>query len=233
MNPTHISPLKLIAVMIAATTFTAACSSTATRMSAAPEPVAMIQPVTDATPMESVDQNAYEDSVDNVADPSLGDDTTAMDTTSPDTLDGVATAEPEDVDATVMTLQTPVADSDVARPARTTFHFGFNKAELDKENRNIVEEHGKFLAQHPDQKVVINGHSDGQGDSKYNDALSLKRANYVADLLRQQGVSKDQIEVFSWGATSPLADAHSNRDNRRVEMQYAEDYLVQSAHPAQ
>lgn len=230
MNPTHISPLKLIAVMIAATTFTAACSSTATRMSATPEPVAMIQPATDSSSMESVDQNAYEDSVDTSLDAS---DTTAMDTTLPGTLDSVATEEPEDVDAAAMTLQTPVADSNAARPARTTFHFGFNKAELDEENRKIVEEHGKFLARHPDQKVVINGHSDSQGDSKYNDALSLKRADYVADLLMQQGVSKDQIEVFSWGSTSPLADAHSNRDNRRVEMQYADDYLVQSAHASQ
>jgi len=250
MKANHTSALKLIAVVIAATTFTAACSSTATHMSTTPEPAPIMkQPVTMSEPDASTDytkpEASSDGSEDNLAASDINESDDAMESTTMD-QSASSSGNDEQIPATPIaqddnsqqetdsgvSLQSPIADT-ATQPTLTTFHFGFNKATLDDKDKTIVEEHGRYLAQHPDQKIVINGHSDNQGDSKYNEALSLKRADYVADLLMQQGAKKDQIEVFSWGATAPLADAHSNRDNRRVELQYASDMLIQTAHASE
>ena len=43
-----------------------------------------------------------------------------------------------------------------------------------------------------------------------------------------QGAMKEQIEMFSWGSNAPLADAQHHKDQRRVELNYVEEYWVQS-----
>lgn len=117
------------------------------------------------------------------------------------------------------------SDADT-RPAKTLFLFGFDQKRLGSEAESALRQHGEFLAAHPDLKISINGHADPQGDPAYNQYLASQRARYVADLLAQQGVKPEQMEVLSWGADSPAPAAIHNRDNRRVELIYNEEYLV-------
>ncbi|WP_290577173.1 OmpA family protein [Ketobacter sp.] len=112
------------------------------------------------------------------------------------------------------------------RPAKTLFLFGFDQKQLDDQGETLLREHGRFLASHPEMKIHINGHADPQGDANYNRHLAQQRAEYVADLLQQEGVSQAQLEVTSWGAEAPSASATHHRDNRRVELVYDEEYLV-------
>lgn len=116
--------------------------------------------------------------------------------------------------------------AEAARPAKSLFHFGFDQPTLDDENQNIIKQHAEFLAQHPSLKITISGHADQQGDPIYNEQLSQKRAQHVADILQQQGIPANQIEVQSWGANNPASAATHHKDNRRVELIYNEEYLV-------
>jgi len=120
-------------------------------------------------------------------------------------------------------LSTEAADS---HPEQIRFQFGFDKKELSPAEVILIQQHGQYLATHPEQKISINGHSDAQGDSIYNQYLAQQRAQYVARLLADEGVNADQLEVLSWGSDRPLAAATSNRDNRRVELIYQDDMLV-------
>ncbi len=122
--------------------------------------------------------------------------------------------------------ETVLNKEEPTRPAKTEFQFGFNKNQLDDEHKKIIEQHGVFLAQHPSVKITINGHSDSQGDPTYNEHLSLLRAKHVAEIMQQQGANTDQIEIFSWGSNQPVPDANHHRDNRRVEIIYADEYYV-------
>ncbi|MEE2729441.1 MAG: OmpA family protein [Pseudomonadota bacterium] len=130
--------------------------------------------------------------------------------------------DPETTDAVELIAPT-VEDT---RPAKTLFLFGFDQKQLDDQGETLLREHGRFLASHPDMKIHINGHADPQGDANYNRHLAQQRAEYVADLLQQEGVSQAQLEVTSWGAEAPSASATHHRDNRRVELVYDEEYLV-------
>lgn len=119
-------------------------------------------------------------------------------------------------------------ESKSERPDTTLFKFGFDKKELDQDSIAKLKQHGAYLAQHPELRITINGHADNQGDATYNEHLSLQRAQYVASILEQNGVQAEQIEIFSWGATDPQADAKHPRDNRRVELIYGDEFLAKT-----
>lgn len=66
-------------------------------------------------------------------------------------------------------------------------HFGFDSAKLDDQGQRQVDELGKALLDFTEQgyRVVIIGHTDQQGEEKYNQRLSEARANTVVAVLRQ------------------------------------------------
>jgi OOP family OmpA-OmpF porin len=78
-----------------------------------------------------------------------------------------------------------------------------------------------YLKQHPDRKVLIEGHTDNTGSSEYNLELSQLRAQSVESYLVSSGVSPDRIRAVGYGETRPEApnDSTSGRQqNRRVEI---------------
>lgn len=88
----------------------------------------------------------------------------------------------------------------------------------------------------PDQKVAIGrisaalaavdirgarveGHTDSTGASSYNEALSLRRAQAVADALVAGGMAQPAMRVVGMGARVPVESnrsADGRRENRRV-----------------
>lgn len=77
----------------------------------------------------------------------------------------------------------------------------------------------ELLSKNPGYKVNLVGNTDSVGGAKYNDTLSLKRANAVAQFLQKYGASSSQVSVKGDGKRNPEA---SNKDvngrfvNRRV-----------------
>ena len=69
--------------------------------------------------------------------------------------------------------------------------------------------------------IVSAGHTDSQGSDEYNQALSERRANSVAQYLLAKGVVEARIETVGFGERAPIADnatAEGRSLNRRVEL---------------
>lgn len=69
-------------------------------------------------------------------------------------------------------------------------------------------------------QITIQGHTDAIGPKRYNQVLSSKRAQAVANYLQNLGLSKERIVVHGLGGKKPMAsnDTEAGRQqNRRVE----------------
>ncbi|WP_416464631.1 OmpA family protein [Sphingomonas sp. VDB2] len=65
----------------------------------------------------------------------------------------------------------------------------------------------------------VEGHTDSTGSASYNDALSLRRAQAVADALVGGGMARPAMRVAGMGARIPVQSnrsASGRRENRRV-----------------
>lgn len=121
--------------------------------------------------------------------------------------------------------------------AEDSFLFAFDKADLRPENREILSRvAGVLLASHG-YRLYIDGHTDDQGDARYNQGLSERRARAVADYLVQAGVPDDIVEVRGFGKTNPRRQGTSSearRKNRRVEIGIVDtviEYEAREANP--
>lgn len=63
------------------------------------------------------------------------------------------------------------------------------------------------LAAMPDVQIQLDGFADERGDAAYNQLLSVRRAEYVRDVLAQNGVPAARIQVNAHGE-SPALDAN-------------------------
>jgi OOP family OmpA-OmpF porin len=97
------------------------------------------------------------------------------------------------------TLQTPTADS-VA----------------------ILDQAIDALNRYPDIKVELDGHTDSVGTDQYNQGLSERRAQIVADYLTSHGIDASRITAIrGFGESQPI-DTNSTKEgrarNRRTEL---------------
>ena len=77
------------------------------------------------------------------------------------------------------------------------------------------------LQNYPDSTVQVVGHTDNTGEASYNQGLSERRANAVADVLMNNGVPFERIQTFGRGEDQPVASNLSEEgraQNRRVEI---------------
>ena len=99
--------------------------------------------------------------------------------------------------------------------------FDFNKSEITPEASKVITQAASAAKQGNAARVSLTGHADRSGSDKYNQALSLKRANAVKDQLVRQGIPADQISVVGKGESEPLVatpDGVREPQNRRVEI---------------
>lgn len=99
--------------------------------------------------------------------------------------------------------------------------FHFDRADLNPEALPGLDELAYFLKYRPDLKATIFGHTDPAGTETYNLKLSEARARAVADYLRENGVTAENLHCIGLGAAQPRADngtEDGRRLNRRVEV---------------
>ena len=103
-------------------------------------------------------------------------------------------------------------------------NFQFDKYEVyqaqDKEKLNAL---AQTLQQHPEIKLVIDGHTDSDGTVQYNERLGMRRAEAVKAYLAAQGAPIDRmtIVVRTFGECQPVrpnATAAGRAANRRAEI---------------
>jgi len=97
-------------------------------------------------------------------------------------------------------------------------YFDFNKADVRQDQVPNAQNSAQFLTQHPDLRVVIEGHCDDRGSEEYNLALGASRANSLKDQLTRNGVPASQVTTVSYGKEKPFCsdqDEQCWQQNRR------------------
>lgn len=87
------------------------------------------------------------------------------------------------------------------------------------EGRAAIADLARTLGKLGIERIRVEGHSDNVGSAKYNEALSLRRAESVAQHLVSIGWRDDAIERRGFGADKPVADnatPSGRAQNRRV-----------------
>jgi outer membrane protein OmpA-like peptidoglycan-associated protein len=85
----------------------------------------------------------------------------------------------------------------------------------------VLDSVAVVLAKYADTTMRVTGHTDNTGSKAYNQTLSERRAQSVADYLVTQQVLKNRMLVQGMGFEQPLADnatADGRAMNRRVEL---------------
>jgi outer membrane protein OmpA-like peptidoglycan-associated protein len=78
-----------------------------------------------------------------------------------------------------------------------------------------------ILNKYDDTNILLAGHTDSTGSDEYNQELSRRRAESVADYLVIQNVNFERFNVYGYGESDPVAtnDTDGGRaQNRRVEV---------------
>jgi peptidoglycan-associated lipoprotein len=138
---------------------------------------------------------------------------------STDTVDTSA----DDADrVTTGTTERMPTTTQVEERLETIVYFDFDQAVLKPQTRALLLAHAERLKASP-RSVRLEGHTDERGTREYNMALGERRANAVRDFLVLQGVSRNSIEVVSYGEERPIAMGSNEAawaQNRRVEIKY-------------
>ncbi|MBQ8159025.1 MAG: OmpA family protein [Prevotella sp.] len=112
--------------------------------------------------------------------------------------------------ATAGETKTVTVKEVVAAPVSVFFNIGKSKIASRKDVQNVkdlVE-----VAKANNSKIVVTGYADSKtGSAEFNQKLSQKRAETVADELVKLGMSRDNIEVVAAGGVNTLTPISYNR----------------------
>jgi len=100
-------------------------------------------------------------------------------------------------------------------------HFQTNAATILPDSDGLLTEIAQVINQNPQIGVIrIEGHTDSQGNGRYNRVLSQRRADAVVARLVQNGVAPGRMQAQGFGEERPVGsnDTEEGRaQNRRVE----------------
>jgi len=108
-------------------------------------------------------------------------------------------------------------------PYNQTYRFEYDSVVVKQSDIESIEVQANYLVGHSKARVRLEGNTDDRGSREYNVTLGWQRAKAVASILKQYGVSNDQIAIVSFGKEKPIAFGHdegSYRKNRRVALVY-------------
>jgi len=113
----------------------------------------------------------------------------------------------------------PVAQAPIAKSYLV--FFDFNKSDITAEAGKIITAAATNAKSSNATSIQLTGHTDTTGSDKYNQALSLRRANAVKAVLIKQGIPADEISVIGKGKSEPLVqtkDGVREPQNRRLQI---------------
>jgi outer membrane protein OmpA-like peptidoglycan-associated protein len=99
--------------------------------------------------------------------------------------------------------------------------FDWDRATITAEGAQIVQQAADAYKSGAPVQLQVTGYTDSSGSVGYNQRLSERRANAVADALARQGVPRNQMTVTGRGKNDqrvPTADGVREPQNRRVEI---------------
>jgi outer membrane protein OmpA-like peptidoglycan-associated protein len=112
-----------------------------------------------------------------------------------------------------MRKQNPKLEKKLAKWEKTTYNGRLVVTLFDVDKRDI-KILAKFIKQHPNLKISVEGYTDNKGNRQHNLGLSERRATSVKFSLMEHGIASTRITAKGLGESRPIA---SNK-NRRVEI---------------
>ncbi len=107
--------------------------------------------------------------------------------------------------------------------SKRSVYYDFDMYNIREEFQPLVEAHAKFLREHRDLRVRVEGNCDERGSREYNLALGQRRADSIKRAMTLLGVPARQIETVSFGAEKPKAIGSNEEawaENRRSDIIY-------------
>lgn len=105
-------------------------------------------------------------------------------------------------------------------------YFDLNSADIKADFDPALSAHGRYLTEHPEARIRIEGNADERGTAGYNNRLGLKRAENVRQALIAHGASTKQLSIKSLGKTKPKKTGHDEEswaENRRADVVYEKE----------
>ncbi len=108
------------------------------------------------------------------------------------------------------------------RVATRGIYFDSGSDVIRPESTPTLKQIGEMLTEHKDLKLMIEGHTDNQGDEAYNLALSDKRAAAVkAYIVKTYKIDETRLQTKGFGEANQVdsnATPEGRQNNRRVEL---------------
>jgi len=98
--------------------------------------------------------------------------------------------------------------------------FDVNKANIKPESMGVINEIAKLMKDHPEVNFSVEGHTDSDGETAFNQDLSERRAEAVVAELVRQGIESSRLSSKGFGETTPVDTNNTpegKANNRRVE----------------
>ncbi len=124
--------------------------------------------------------------------------------------------------APVQTAVDPLNDPHSILAGRSTY-YPFDVSVVQAADKPLVEAHAKYLSQHPEHTVRLEGNCDERGSAEYNLGLGQRRADGVMKMLEAGGAQASQLSAVSYGKEKPRALGHNEAawaQNRRTDIDY-------------
>ncbi|WP_366949848.1 OmpA family protein [Immundisolibacter sp.] len=99
--------------------------------------------------------------------------------------------------------------------------FATDSAQISPAFQSTLDQVAATIVEYKDTRVQIAGHTDSTGSESYNQQLSERRAQAVADYLASRGVDRARLSTVGYGETRPIATNETpegRQQNRRVEI---------------
>ena len=111
--------------------------------------------------------------------------------------------------------------------------FGFDLSSLTNIAKSNLDKLVTVLNKYPDTNIEIHGHTDDKGAVKYNQKLSERRSDAVADYLKSKDIDAKRLKTRGFGEEKPITtnDTEENRaKNRRVEFAiFANEKMIEES----
>jgi peptidoglycan-associated lipoprotein len=102
-------------------------------------------------------------------------------------------------------------------------YFDFDSATIRPDSRPVIDANARYLVEHSNAAIILEGHTDERGTREYNIGLGERRAEAVRRLMIAYGVAPQQLRTLSYGEERPAMAGQtedSYSQNRRVEIVY-------------
>lgn len=128
--------------------------------------------------------------------------------------------QPKEYELGAAAAVTPGSVEDFAANAGDVVHFQADSAALSPGAKARLRRQIRWLNQHPEYRITIEGHADEWGTRQHNLTLGAARATAVKTFLERNGLRSPRIHTVSYGKERLVADCTTldcRAQNRRAQ----------------